>query len=122
MECDRRQRTEVSRIRSDHANNIDFQTWEGNPMDIQTTGGISGPDPIQPHRISAGKIHKPETSPPAADRAEISDTARFLAMLRDVPPIRKDRVDELRALIASGKYETPERIAGAVDKLLEELG
>ncbi len=91
-------------------------------MEIHTTGGISGPDPIQPNRFAAGKIHKPESHPAPADRAEISDRARFLALLRDVPPIRKEKVEALRAMIEAGEYETPERIDGAVDKLLEELG
>ena len=90
-------------------------------MEIQTTGGISGPDPIQPNRLSAGRFRPPENSP-STDRAEISDCARFMAKLREVPPIRAERVEELRAMIASGTFETPERIAGAVDKLLEELG
>lgn len=90
-------------------------------MDIQTTGGVSGPDPIQPNRYAAAKIHK-AASTNRTDKAEISDTARFLGMLREVPPIRKEKVEALRAMIAAGTYETPERIAGAVDKLLEELG
>jgi len=91
-------------------------------MDIHTTGGISGPDPIQPDRFAAGRIHKTDSTPSASDRAEISDRARFLALLREVPPIRKEKVEALRDLIASGTYETPERIAGAVDKILEEIG
>ncbi len=91
-------------------------------MVIQNTGGISGPDPIQPNRFAANRIRATDTSSHKADSAEISDTARFMALLRDVPPIRKEKVEALKELIASGKYETPERIAGAVDKLLEELG
>ncbi len=90
-------------------------------MEIQGTGGISGPDPIQPNHTSAGRIRPPET-PPAADRAEISEHAVFMSKLRDVPPIRKEKVEALKALIAAGQFETPARIAGAVDKLLEELG
>ena len=90
-------------------------------MEINNTGGISGPDPIQPDRFAAGRLGKYQ-KPPATDRAEISDHARFLAQLRDVPPIRKEKVEALRELIASGEYETPERIAVAVDRLLEELG
>ena len=90
-------------------------------MEINNTGGISGPDPIQPNRFAAGRLAKYQ-KPSATDRAEISDHARFLAQLRDVPPIRKEKVEALRELIASGEYETPERIAVAVDRLLEELG
>jgi anti-sigma28 factor (negative regulator of flagellin synthesis) len=91
-------------------------------MEINNAGGISGPDPIQPSRFAAGKIRPPDSTSRGIDRAEISDNARFLALLRDVPPIRKEKVEALRQLIASGQYETPERIAGTVDKILEELG
>jgi len=91
-------------------------------MVIQNTGGISGPDPIQPNRFAANRIRPTDTSTPQTDRAEISDSARFMALLREVPPIRKEKVEMLRELIASGQFETPERIAGAVDNLLEELG
>jgi hypothetical protein len=90
-------------------------------MEINTTGGISGPDPIQPNRLSAGKIRPASKEPAAADRAEISEHARFLSKIRDVPPVRKEKIEALRALIAAGKFETKERIAGAVQKLLEEL-
>ena len=91
-------------------------------MEIHTTGGISGPDPIQPNRINSAKIRSTNRAAQASDRADISDRARFLAALRETPPVRKEKVESLRALIASGQYETPERIAGAVDKLLEEIG
>ncbi len=91
-------------------------------MEIQTTGGISGPDPIQPNRIPAGRIRPTDKQSPATDRAEISEHARYMALLREVSPMRRERIVELRKLIASGEFETPERIAGAVDKLLDELG
>ena len=91
-------------------------------MDIQSTGGISGPDPIQPARIPSKNIQPSSTPAPSSDRAEISSVARYLSMLREVPPIRQDKVDALRALIEAGQFETPERIAGAVDRILEELG
>jgi anti-sigma28 factor (negative regulator of flagellin synthesis) len=90
-------------------------------MEVHTTGGISGPNPIEPNRVPAGRLRPAETPRPGVDRAEISDHARFLAKLRDVPEVRRQKVEALRALIASGKYETPERISGAVDKIMEEL-
>ena len=89
-------------------------------MDISSTGGISGPDPVEPKRVPAARI-RPSSLKDSSDSVEISDHARFLAKLRDVPPVRKEKIEALRALIESGKYETPERIAGAVTKLLEEI-
>ena len=89
-------------------------------MDISSTGGISGPDPVEPKRIHADRI-RPKSLKDSSDSVEISDHARFLAKLSEVAPMRLEKIEALRELIASGKYETPERIAGAVTKLLEEL-
>lgn len=91
-------------------------------MEVQNTGGVTGPDPIQPRRTQASRFQPARDVSPRADRAEISEHAQFLSKLRAVPPIRTERVEALKALIASGKYETPERIASAVESLLKEIG
>ncbi len=57
-----------------------------------------------------------------ADTVEISDSARYLGELKKLPDIREDKVQNARALIAAGRFETPERINGTVDRLLQELG
>jgi len=54
------------------------------------------------------------------DRVELSAAARA-ASLRDLGPIRAERVAEIREQIRSGTYETPERLEAAVSRLLEEL-
>ena len=59
------------------------------------------------------------TSP--TDTVEISDGARYLAEIKKLPDIRDDKVQAARDLIASGQFETPERIDGTVDRLLQEL-
>jgi hypothetical protein len=56
-----------------------------------------------------------------SDTVEISDSARYLGEIRKLPDIRQDKVDNARALIAAGKFETPDRINGTVDRLLEEF-
>ena len=90
-------------------------------MQVQGPGGVSGPDRIELHRVEP---QRPSDSRPLAstgDRAEISEGARLLNKLAEVPDVRMDRVQELRGLIASGRYETPERIAKTVDRILEEI-
>ena len=42
-------------------------------------------------------------------------------MIKQIPDIREDKVAETRRLIAQGKYETPERLDIAVDRLLGEM-
>ena len=90
-------------------------------MEIQGPGGVSGPHRIDLHRVEP---QRPTNARPAAstgDRAEISEEARLLNKLAEVPDVRMDRVQELRELIASGRYETPERIAKTVERVLEEI-
>ena len=57
----------------------------------------------------------------AADTVEISDSARYLSELKKLPDVRSDKVQQARELIASGQFETPDRINGTVDRLLEEF-
>ena len=38
-----------------------------------------------------------------------------------LPDIRHEKVEEIRQQIASGTYETPEKIQVALDRLLDEL-
>ncbi|HVR75463.1 MAG TPA: flagellar biosynthesis anti-sigma factor FlgM [Planctomycetota bacterium] len=90
-------------------------------MEIQGPGGISGPNRIDVHRIPVERTAEIGSREPVRDRVEISEEARLLNKLAEAPDIRADRVEALRELIASGKFETPERISGAVEKILEEL-
>jgi anti-sigma28 factor (negative regulator of flagellin synthesis) len=55
-----------------------------------------------------------------ADTVEISDSARYLGEIKK-NPVREAKVQEMKSLIATGQFETPERINGTVDRLLEEL-
>ncbi len=60
-------------------------------------------------------------SSPAAE-LQLSSAGQAASLLNDVPDIRQDRVSALRAAIQSGTYETPERLSGAVSRLLDEIG
>lgn len=55
------------------------------------------------------------------DRVELSDKARYMQRLREVPPVRQELVDRVRAEIAQGTYETPEKFAQALDALLDDV-
>ena len=55
-----------------------------------------------------------------ADTVEISDSARYLGEIKKLPPIREAKVQQMKDLISSGQFETPERINGTVDRLLQE--
>lgn len=71
----------------------------------------------QPERHAAS----PSAQPPAEDRVEVSDRARALLVaqgaLAQAPEIRTERVEAIKGLIQSGRYQVPssvlaERILG----------
>ena len=57
----------------------------------------------------------------ASDRAEFSQAARLLSKLAELPEVRQDLVDRVRAELEAGTYETPGRIDATIDKLAEDL-
>ena len=59
---------------------------------------------------------------PINDEVEISEAAKLADKLGDVPEIRQDRVQQIRAQIAEGTYETQEKLDIAVSRLLDEIG
>ena len=70
------------------------------------------------------KASKPAATPGAPGRAddsvELSTAATFLAKLRDLPP-RQGLIDQVKAEIDNGTYETDAKLDAAVQSLLEDL-
>ena len=56
-----------------------------------------------------------------SDTVQISDTARYLGELKKLPDVRQDKVQAARDAIAAGNFETPQRLNGTVDALLQEF-
>lgn len=54
-----------------------------------------------------------------ADQVEVSSAAAYLAKLRDLP-VRQDLVDRVKAEIAAGTYETPEKIDQAISEFASD--
>lgn len=69
---------------------------------------------------SAGGVASGPTTAREADRVEVSPMARFRSLLREMPEIREDLVADVRGLIEAGAYETPERLDGAIEALIDE--
>ena len=55
-----------------------------------------------------------------ADELQISNLARLMNRLREMPDIRQQRVQRLRAEIASGTYETEDKLDAALEALLAD--
>jgi hypothetical protein len=60
--------------------------------------------------------------PPLVEPPNVAETLRLLAKVSRMPDIRFEKVQRMRELISEGKLETPERVAGTVRRLMEELG
>jgi negative regulator of flagellin synthesis FlgM len=76
---------------------------------------------ISPHRPSAPPAPAETSSSYGVDQLDLSPEVEFAAQVRDLPEIREDRVAAIRAQIASGTYETPEKLDIALSRLLDEI-
>ncbi len=54
------------------------------------------------------------------DRVELSDHARLLDRIRQLPDVRQDRVERMRSAIARGGYDSDARIDHAIDRLMQQ--
>lgn len=89
-------------------------------MDVSGPSPVGGPSGIQgPRGPRALPPNMPV--PGTGDRVEISNMARFLGAVKNVPEIRTDKVNEIRRQIQDGSYESEEKIRVAVEKFLEEV-
>ena len=82
------------------------------PARIDRAQSISGP-----HRAAAPK---PADTP--VDQLDISTEANLVDQVHQLPDVRTDRVAQIRAEIASGAYETDDKIDLALERLLDEIG
>ena len=95
------------------------------PAHLQTTTSVDGTQSLQPTDATseANQTDAVASSQAAsADEISISQEADMLSRIGDIPDIRQDRVDQIRAEIANGVYETEERLDVAVSRLLDEIG
>lgn len=92
-------------------------------MEIHGAGGAHGPQPIYP-RLAAFTVESGQTVQAQAprDQVEISPLAQMLDGINQLPEIRHERVEAIRSQIASGVYETPEKLELALDRMLDEMG
>jgi negative regulator of flagellin synthesis FlgM len=91
-------------------------------MQVYGPAHLHGPQAISsPHVSRASQPGQAESSP-IRDEVNISDAARLVEQVYQAPDIRQDRVQAIRAQIAAGTYETPDKLNAAVEHLLDEIG
>lgn len=92
--------------------------------DIAAVGG-SGAGRFDPIHEAAPRVAGDRSTPGRvdrpSDRVELSDRARLLSKLSQLPAVRQDLVDQVRRQIEAGEYDTPGRLDGALDGLADDL-
>jgi hypothetical protein len=52
---------------------------------------------------------------------ELSDRARYLSKMAELPPVRSELVDAVRRQIEAGTYDSTDRLDEAIRNLAEDL-
>lgn len=88
-------------------------------MQIRSTSNIQTSSAVNLQKQNSTNATQNTNSVPV-DSLEISAEAQMLST-SGATDIRADRVADLRAQIASGAYETPEKLEAAVSRMFEEF-
>ena len=87
------------------------------PSQVHGAHGINGPHFTQ---RTQGSQATPANQ--AVDRVEISSAADAAAKASEAGGVRNDLVNLIRGQIASGTYDTPEKMDIAMERLLDQMG
>ncbi len=86
-------------------------------MQIRRTTNLQSTNAVNlqtPNKVSATETG----SAAPIDQLDISAEAQLISQTNE---IRTDRVADIRAQIASGQYEPPEKINAALDRMLDQF-
>jgi negative regulator of flagellin synthesis FlgM len=94
-------------------------------MDVQGPGSVQRPTSVQ-RSLPTGpaKSVGPAGSTPVSapnDAVEISSAGQLLDKLSKSPEVRAERLAQIKADIASGKYDTDEKLEAAMMNLLQSM-
>jgi negative regulator of flagellin synthesis FlgM len=91
-------------------------------MHIHGTTHIHGPHGANaPHITQRGQASQQTPTGRAVDRLDISPAAEAAAQIAESGEVRQDLVNQIRAEIAAGTYETPAKLDAALERLLDEI-
>lgn len=90
-------------------------------MQIYGPSQLHGPQAISSPHVRPSSPAQPGSAQSAQDELQISDAGRLVDLANQVPAIRQDRVDSIRAQIAAGTYETPDKLDAALSRFLDEV-
>ena len=88
------------------------------PTHVHGTQGAQGPH----FNRSQGPSQTTKSPQVVSDQLDISPAAEAAIQAAESPNFRTDLVTRIRSEIAAGTYDSTERLAAAVDGLLDEVG
>ncbi len=92
-------------------------------MNIHGPSHVHGPHGVNgPHFNRANSPQSGKAAAGPADQLDISPAAEAAIQAAEGGETRSDLVARVRGEIASGTYETPEKLDAALDRLLDEVG
>lgn len=57
----------------------------------------------------------------ASDRVDLSEHARHLASLRELPEVRMNKIEAAKSAIAAGEYDNDHRLNIAIERMLDDV-
>lgn len=91
-------------------------------MHIHGTSHIHGPHGINaPHNVYRGQAAPRTSTAGGVDRVDISSAADAASRAAEAKGVRQDLVNEIRAQIANGTYETPAKLDAALERMFDEI-
>jgi negative regulator of flagellin synthesis FlgM len=92
-------------------------------MQIQGLGQLHNVQGINAPHIN--RVYEPTTSAPSqldtTDELSLSPAAEMASRMSEIPDIRWERVNSIKAAIADGSYMTDAKLDVALERLLDEI-
>ncbi len=92
-----------------------------NQLSSRSVSATNGSPKRAPRPGRCGKRCGTTKPAPSRRSAAEADLAQWVAKVKAVPEIRRELVQRVKAEIAAGNYETPEKLRLAVERMLEDL-
>ena len=94
-------------------------------MEVQGPGSLQRSVPISPVKTTGQSAGAAKPQPPAVskpkDAVEISSAGQLLDKLSKSPEVRAERLAQIKASIASGDYDSDEKLEAALMNLLQSI-
>lgn len=90
--------------------------------DIGTIDGLASSATLREFAQQSTRRAAPKLAAEQGDRVEISELARFLSRLAELPDDKARRIVDIRSEIDKGTFVTSERLNIASERLFEDIG